>query len=564
MIHELANHLWQSTLFASLVTLLTLMLRRHRAAVRYRLWLSASVKFLVPFSLLVGIGSRVEWHKAPVVPPRPLQVLEQINEPFALPISRPLMVSAPLKQSRLPAVLFAVWFCGFLANSLTWWRCWRRARASLQTATPLRMKLPVRAMSCPAPLEPGLVGIRKPILLLPQGITGHLTPAQFEAVVAHELCHMRRRDNLTAAIHMAVEAVFWFHPLVWWIGHRLVEERELACDEAVLRMGTDPKDYAEGIVKTCRLYLESRLICVPAVTGGNLRERVRRIMLNRGMPDLTPGGKLLLAMAGMLAVAGPLMLGIFDAPKARAQAKPESSLSASLADDPGFEVATIKPTEPGKDGPVIAISAGKITFTGFTLKHLIGYAYWIHANQVIGGARWMDSDEFDITAKPEKGFVSFVEDSRKMLQTLLVDRFRLKFHHDTRELPAYVLSVAKGGSKMKPRTSGDGGGGFRLVPEGSSLPGRNASMAQFAFVLQTVVMDRPVLDRTELAGNFDFNLSWAPDETQFGGRGGKMPSSPDSPDIFAAMQEQLGLKLESRKVPVDVLIVDEAERPGPN
>src|SRR5580698_5365670 len=130
MIHELANHLWQSTLFASLVTLLTLMLRRHRAAVRYRLWLSASVKFLVPFSLLVGIGSRVEWHKAPVVPPRPLQVLEQINEPFALPISRPLMVSAPLKQSRLPAVLFAVWFCGFLANSLTWWRCWRRARAS--------------------------------------------------------------------------------------------------------------------------------------------------------------------------------------------------------------------------------------------------------------------------------------------------------------------------------------------------------------------------------------------------------------------------------------------------
>lgn len=116
----------------------------------------------------------------------------------------------------------------------------------------------------------------------------------------------------------------------------------------------------------------------------------------------------------------------------------------------------------------------------------------------------------------------------------------------------------------KPGTPGDGGPGFRLVFQGARLPGRNASMAQLAFVLQAIVLDRPVLDKTGLAGNFDFDLSWAPNETQFGGRGGTMPADPDSPDIFTAVQEQLGLKLESQKDPVDVLMIDHAEKPSAN
>ncbi len=99
-----------------------------------------------------------------------------------------------------------------------------------------------------------------------------LTPSQLEAVLAHELCHVRRRDNLTSVIHMIVEAVFWFHPLVWWIGARLVEERELACDEEVLRLGSEPRVYAEGILNVCKLYVESPLRCVSGVTGSNLEE----------------------------------------------------------------------------------------------------------------------------------------------------------------------------------------------------------------------------------------------------------------------------------------------------
>ena len=236
---------------------------------------------------------------------------------------------------------------------------------------------------------------------------------------------------------------------------------------------------------------------------------------------------------------------------------------------PAFEVATIKLSEPDTPGPLIGISAGRLTLTGFTFKELMVYAYWIHPSQVLEAAgpmdsqKWMDSEKFDIVAKPEGDHVA-EEQLRKMLQTLLADRFQLKFHHDRKQLPAYALVLGKDGSKMKARVPGDGGPGFRLVFQGARLPGRNASIAQLAFVLQAVVMDRPVLDQTGLTGNFDFDLAWTPNETQFGGRGGTMPADPNSPDIFTAVQEQLGLKLEPQKDPVDVLMIDHAQKPSAN
>src|SRR5262249_3709264 len=126
-------------------------------------------------------------------------------------------------------------------------------------------EVPVR--SAPGLLEPGIVGFRRPILLLPADIGERLTPSQLEAVIAHELCHVRPRDNLTAAVRMAVEAIFWFHALVWWIGSRLLAERERACDEAVLSLGAEPRDYAQGILNVCKVYVESPIACVSGMTG---------------------------------------------------------------------------------------------------------------------------------------------------------------------------------------------------------------------------------------------------------------------------------------------------------
>ena len=126
-----------------------------------------------------------------------------------------------------------------------------------------------------------MFGILRPVLLWPRDIDMRLDDAQVHAILAHELAHVRRRDNLTAAMHMFVEAVFWFHPLVWWIGARLVDERERACDEEVVRLGNDPHVYAESILKTCQFYVESPLTCVPGVTGSDLKKRIERIMSHR-------------------------------------------------------------------------------------------------------------------------------------------------------------------------------------------------------------------------------------------------------------------------------------------
>ena len=238
----------------------------------------------------------------------------------------------------------------------------------------------------------------------------------------------------------------------------------------------------------------------------------------------------------------------------------QATAFAQAADAPAFEVTTIKPSQPDSTaGPLIGISGGRITLTGFTLKLLMVYAYWIHPNQVAGSSGWMDSEKFDIVAKPEKAFLP-QDQLRRMLQTMAADRFKLKFHHEQRELPVYVLTVAKGGPRMKARTPGDGGPGFRMVFQGNSLPGRNASIAQMIFVLQTRVVDRPVIDETGLSGSFDFDLAWSRDAV--GDATG--PADSDAPDFFTAMQKQLGLSLESRKAPVDVLVIDRAEKPDAN
>jgi beta-lactamase regulating signal transducer with metallopeptidase domain len=150
-------------------------------------------------------------------------------------------------------------------------------RTARRTATPIAFDLPIPVLSSSTRLEPGVLGIRKPVLLLPDGITNRLTPAQLAAIVTHEMCHIRRRDNLTAAMHMTVEVLFWFYPLVLWIRKGLIEERERACDEEVLAQ-TDPRIYAESILNVCRYYVESPLVCASGITGSDLKKRIEKII----------------------------------------------------------------------------------------------------------------------------------------------------------------------------------------------------------------------------------------------------------------------------------------------
>jgi beta-lactamase regulating signal transducer with metallopeptidase domain len=130
-------------------------------------------------------------------------------------------------------------------------------------------------------MEPGMFGILQPVLIWPEGLSERLDDDHIEAVMIHEIAHAKRKDNLTAALHMLVEAAFWFHPLVWWMERRMVEERERACDEAVVEMGSRPGVYAESLLKAVRFCVESPLVCVAGVTGADLNRRVRSIMTLR-------------------------------------------------------------------------------------------------------------------------------------------------------------------------------------------------------------------------------------------------------------------------------------------
>lgn len=284
------------------------------------------------------------WRTTPVVvSERVSAVVEEMSQPFIAvqpAYSQPSV--SPHEATRGPALLMIVWFCGFPTGLTYWLRWWRQIRATRRTATPLDLDLPIEVKSSPGRLAPGILGILRPVLLLPEGNMERLTPQQFDAVIAYEMCHVRRRDNLTAAIHMGVETIFWFYPLVRWIRTRFVEERERACDEEVLRSGKASMAYAEAILEVCKHYVESPLVCVSGISGANLRKRIESIIENPLMSNLSLSKKLLIAGAGILTLVTPIMIGLLDTRPTRAETYSRSAAPTVIL--PAPTPATAAPT----------------------------------------------------------------------------------------------------------------------------------------------------------------------------------------------------------------------------
>jgi uncharacterized protein (TIGR03435 family) len=688
----LVNHLWQSTVVVALAWLVTLALRKNQARTRYWVWMVASLKFAVPFWLLIAAGEALR-------PANPvaagattaLAVVQQMTQPFPQGTSSVGTVEFPTAISTesaahagdvLPWVLFAVWLCGVLVLAVSWVRSWAKVRAAVQGASPLSLPMMegcgVRVLSTATLLEPGVFGLVKPVVLLPLGITERLSEAQLRTIVAHELTHIRRRDNLTAALHMLVATVFWFHPTVWGIKARLLEERERACDEAVLQSGNDADVYAESILTVCRFYVESPVACVAGVTGSDLKERIVRIMTEQSLRKLDLSRKVLLAACGVAAVAMPLAFGVMDARPVHAQAADANSqgivgtwqgtlhagrdlrivfkiakdglgytamsysvdqggakipvktttfvegtvkmtipavggsyegklsadgktINGSLNQgaplelvltkatpetewaipepppppkpmdanaNPTFEVATIKPTKPDEKRKMITIQDRKFVIVNQSLNSLISFAYGVHAKQIVNAQPWMDTDKYDITAQPDGEGQPSEKQWREMLEKLLADRFKLSFHRDKKELAVYVLSVGKGGPKLeKDESDPNGLPGLFFRGKLGDLGVRNANMGDFVHLMQSVVLDRPVVDQTGITGRYDFTLKWTPDDSQFGGEAVGTPPSTDSnppPNLYTAIQEQIGLKLDATKAPAEVLVIDRVEKPSEN
>src|SRR5262245_37148300 len=604
----LADHLWQSTLVAALVAALTLALRRNRAQVRHALWLAASLKFLIPFAALVALGAQIEWpHTAASAQPV-LTIVGSVSQPFSSSASdaRPATAVAPHRastQTRVVPVLIGLWALGSTVLIVMWIHRWRVVASTLRRADAItegrvaealrrietnRLPTALCIVSSESRMEPGVFGWRVPVLLWPRGIEDRLSDTQIDAIVSHEIAHIRRHDNLTSALHMTVQAIFWFHPLTWWLGTRLVDERERACDEDVVRAGSRPDVYAESILKTCQYFVETPLTCVAGVTGSDLKKRIEQIMRPEAHVALNASKRVLLGTALVAAIAGPIAVGMLMSARLSAQ------VVAPAANAPTFDVASVKPNNSGPGRMGGRGGPGRIDFMNMPLRRLIRQAYDIHDSQIIGGPDWLDSQGFDVTA-------TFVgeptpERRRAMMQTLLRDRFKLTFHAEKRDMPIYALIVARADKRL--------GEGLKKTPEGACLPrgaglpatpstsgpppappspfdpNAEAPCGSIIFgpgrllahgvpidmlanslggLPALTAFNRIVQNQTGLEGAYDFDFKFANEFAARGtafvpppGAGAAAPTPGDEPALFTALQEQLGLKLDARRATVEV------------
>jgi uncharacterized protein (TIGR03435 family) len=604
----LGNHLWQSTLFAVAAGLLTLTLRKSQARARYWVWLAASMKFLIPFSLLVELGNRLPWsHSSAEMNSGVVVAMEQVSQPFSqavrvMPAISPAAAPTVLQSlfHLLPALLSAVWLVGFAVVLSTWCIRWRRVAVAMREAAPLRegreiealrrlhriagMRAPLELVVSRTSLEPGVFGIARPVLIWPEGISEHLEDAHLEGILAHEVWHVRRRDNLAAALHMVVEALFWFHPLVWWVGSRLVEERERACDEEVVAMGRERRVYAESILKVCEFCLESPLACVSGVTGADLKKRMVYIMSERIAGKLDFSRKLLLSAAVLSVLIIPIGFGVAKATPRPAQAQ-EGTAGATV---PKFEV-TVKAGElttetyPGSGVRMARMMFGPDGFKAVnsTLLSIIQEAYGVQANQISGPPE-IKTAAYDIDMKVEGSPANAQETDprlmqpaiRKQLQALLADRFKLVLHRESKELPSYVLVIGENGSKLQPTKFADypdtakgpdGKGLHRMMMQqsgggqGHAIGAQKTSLTEFTKIL-SMQLGKNVVDKTGLTGQYDFNLQWF--EAAAASDGASQDTAPAAgPSLFDAIQQQLGLKLVPEQGPEDVLVIDHVEWP---
>jgi uncharacterized protein (TIGR03435 family) len=319
-----------------------------------------------------------------------------------------------------------------------------------------------------------------------------------------------------------------------------------------------------------------------------------------------------LLAAGAVALAVPLAVGwpnaplgaqtqtqtqIIGAPPGGPQPAPGAPRQAVADPHPTFEVASVKINRSGENNMRIGLQpGGRFTTTNVPLRALIRFAYQLQDFQMVGGPDWLTADRFDIVAKAEgdapPSAPGTVGPIQLMLRDLLEDRFKVAVHHETRDLPIYALVLARTDKKLGPKLSASTvdcqammsaamarGGPPAAPPQVNGRPvcgmqvglgrmvGGGFPLSQLASSLSQMVQ-RVVIDRTGLAGNYDLELTYTPDQMPQGtpppGAPAPPPIDPNGPSIFTALQEQLGLKLDSQRGPVEVLVIDRAERPTEN
>jgi beta-lactamase regulating signal transducer with metallopeptidase domain len=367
----LANHLWQATLFSLLALAAAMSLRRAPARARYFVWLLALIKFALPsvflFYLTAQVGvdlsslplGNVNFNSgstavspllSPVTSPAVVQSAAEPHAREAHTSGAASLETTPARGGSLSSVITCLWLAGCAVLALVWLRksyglsvalnkgrevnSGREAEALQRVRSLFKMSREVRLMVTPAVSEPGVWGVWRPVIMLPDGVTDRLNDAELETIFMHELSHIERWDNLAGNFQRALCCLFWFHPLIWVIDRRLLAEREQACDDTVVRRGGASAVYANGIAKVCRYCLGWEVAGLSKVTGSDLKKRVERIISNHA------GKKMSASQAAILTVLSVSALTLSLAAGDGKGGAPSLKVMREAALDPRFEFIT--------------------------------------------------------------------------------------------------------------------------------------------------------------------------------------------------------------------------------
>jgi len=491
-------------------------------------WLSAVVGADADLSVRTA-GARV----APLAPPASI---------FSVSDMLLMAWAAGVALSLLPVVIGLRQIGSFRRSGLPW----RRGQQIVETlASDAGIHRRVEILlheALPGPMTCG--GIARPAIMLPRDAE-NWSRADLNRAIVHELEHIRRGDSVSRCLARIAAAAYWFHPMVWIAWRRLVVEAERACDDAVLRH-SEATAYADQLVELARgLSVTQRSPLLAMANRSDLETRIRAVLdvkQRRGRLGTFPVGLACVASVVLVMALSPVRVA-FGAQNQTGQA-------------PAFEVASVKPNRemgPPGDIPVNADrSPGHFAMRDKPLRFVIEWAYDLKDYQIVGPP-WIQYDErYDIAANAPGPATD--DQMRPMLQALLAERFQMKSHSEKRDLDVYALVKGKGEPKLK-KADPNSAPTLGRADQGPGVRFNNFPLSRLTFLL-TRRMERPALDLTGLMGNFDYVVDLS-------GLGDKMGSSGydgDGRSVFQAIQDDMGLKLEPRKYPVDVLVIDSVNK----
>ena len=582
--------------------------RRVSAATRHLVWMLVLMGILLVPALAVSLP---DW--SPVEYTEPAGFVSTLG---AGSIEFPVLqapAANPSRQSGVqgPMIVAAIYLAGvvLLLARVVLHQMW--SRRFLRAATPIAdgpwlqlfgectarigVRRAVRLLRTAGDTMPLAAGMCEASIVLPT-VADTWPEDRRRAVLLHELAHVQRHDCLTQTLAAVACAVYWVHPGVWWIAMRLRAERELACDDRVLSAGENAREYAGHLLELAYTLGHTTAPAV-AVTMARPRELEGRMLAvldaarNRGIPALRNRLAGVAVLAGLtVPVAAATItprLHVLDAEEIRGATGGRFAQNSVPAAGQrlAFDVAAIKrtPADTGPGADFAAQAGGRLHVRNNPVTNLIGNAYGVEGYLLVGGPEWIREERYDMEAKAE-GNPPRAE-MMLMLQTLLAERFQLRLHRESREMPAYVLTVSRGGAKLTPTKDGDcvaprpdGAPAPPLAPGERRRPscGNNnmntrtnppnitwtavgIDSAGVAGALANYFR-RPVVNRTGLTGFFSIQMDLPPLQPAAIDAGALDPGV----SVFTVLQEQLGLRVEAGRGPVEVLVVDSIQRPTGN